>query len=985
MNCNKSLSNITFFDDGLGTHIEEGEVECETLFVNGVQITTNGGGGGSVPSISYVAGSPSVTTISGNTVINNLNGFTSANFTNALNQTVSLTSPAQTQLNGLTTKTANMTGTGSTTLFAGTLTLNSNTTLVTNKTMTVNGAFSFGANGQIISNGVTLTNVQIGYLQATSPIQTQFNALQFKTTNQNFNSTLNRTAISGICLLENLNLSGTINSRLINVGTDVSPSLINLNGDLTIPSASTITANGVVISATELSYLDNASSNIQTQINNANSAIGNNTTSISNINTEIGPIIGIITGTINQRIFDTAAVASSALAAAGVADGLAVAAGGVAAAAGTAAVAAQTSATTANNRCTTLEEKTTKQTFFPAGSGQPDRTIFDSDVIANRLRSNELLPDTGSSVDFNITGTSKFSGSILIEGSLSTTGSSTTTGTSTNNGASVLNGAVGINGVTSFNGKSTTFLEEIPAFPASTKAIVTFNQPALFYKPVEIYSNVTMEQNRTLFCNKIIANPLMVGVDEIQINSGLSVGTENFKMSSNMVIDALYTLTNNGTTALLGDVGIGGVALNKNLTIACDDINSFAISALYDANVMNIGTQANCGSCEIATNTSINLRTNVLSLIAPTTNIDSDVTINPVKILSANKIIAGVQAGTDILQLNSASTAGVELLKISSNTEIDPLYTLSAKGNVVIGDSTQTGAVESFTSYSEFQLKSAITFYENITSAYKDAIIYATKTVGATVNFIGTLNFFARNYIYTNINNIYYRTSTVSGFNDVTTTISTINAAVQNGGRLLQQAYQYDVESPTFNIGTANTVNFNLTGENLNLGDAVNCDNINLISGLTTDIESTLINIKALSLTFGDAASPLTHQSNFNSFLSSNYVFVLNEVPIDAVTNPYRNALMYGKKLAGAAAHGIGSLFAVARNFTFSNIQNVFYKSLDTNGLNDVTTVITAGAVTNNTGQIKTQASVIDLEAPTVYLGKDANSIVNFRGIIQQF
>ena len=71
MNCNKSLSNITYFDDGLGSHIENGEVDCETLFVNGVQITTNGGGGGSVPSISYVAGPPAVTTISGNTVINN--------------------------------------------------------------------------------------------------------------------------------------------------------------------------------------------------------------------------------------------------------------------------------------------------------------------------------------------------------------------------------------------------------------------------------------------------------------------------------------------------------------------------------------------------------------------------------------------------------------------------------------------------------------------------------------------------------------------------------------------------------------------------------------------------------------------------------------------------------------------------------------------------------------------------------------------------
>lgn len=978
MNCKKSLSNITFFDDGLGSHIEDGEVECEVLFVNGVQITTNGGGGAGIPSISYVAGSPDVTTITGNTVLQNLNGFTSANFTNSLNQTVTLTSPAQAQINIVTTKTTNQSFAGNNTLFSGTVTLNANTTLVTNRTMTVNGAMSYGVNGTIIANGVTLTNVEIGFLGgATSNVQAQLNQLQNKTTNQTFNSGLNRTSISGITLLENLNMSNTINSRLINVGTSINPSLINLYGDLTIPSASTITANGTVISATELSYLDNISSNIQTQINNSNSAIGNNTNSINSINTEIGPIIGVA-GTINQRIFDTAAVASSALAAAGVANGLAVAAGTAAGVAGAAAIAAQTSATTANNRCTTLETKTTDQTFLAAGSGQPDRTVFGGDIIATRLRSNELLPDTGSSVNFNITGTSTFSGGILC-------GSFSTTGTSTHNGASVFNNTVGINGVTSFNGKSTTFYEEIPAYPASVKAIVYFYQPTIFYKQLEVNENIVMLDTKTLFTNKIVANPVLIGTDELVINSGIAVGTENLKIRSNMSLDSLYTLTNNGITALLGDVGIGGVALNKNLTIACDDINSFAISALYDANVMNIGTQANCGSCEVATNTGITLRTATLNVIASTTNIGSDLVVDATKIVYTNKIVAGITAGVDTLQLNSASGSGVELLKISSNTDIDPLYTFSAKGSVVIGDSTQTGAVESFTCYTEFQLKSAITLYENISSAYKDAIIYATKTVGATVNFIGTLNFFARNFIYTNINNIYYRTSTVSGFNDVTTSISTINAAVQNGGRCLTQAYQYDIESPTFNIGTANTTDFNLLSENINIGDLVVTDDITINSTQTIELESMIIDIKSPSLNFGDAASPLTYNSNFNSFLSSNYVFVLNESPIVAITNPWRNALMYGLKLAGATAHGVGSLVSVCRNYTFANIQNVYYKSLDTNGFNDVSVIITAGAVTNNTGQMKTQATVIDLESPTVYLGRDANSIVNIRCRIDQF
>jgi uncharacterized membrane-anchored protein len=58
-------------------------------------------------------------------------------------------------------------------------------------------------------------------------------------------------------------------------------------------------------------------------------------------------------------------------------------------------------------------------------------------------------------------------------------------------------------------------------------------------------------------------------------------------------------------------------------------------------------------------------------------------------------------------------------------------------------------------SYSEFKLKSALTFYQNISSTFKDAAIYATKLAGATTDWIGTLNILCRKLIYTNLTNIY--------------------------------------------------------------------------------------------------------------------------------------------------------------------------------------------------------------------------------------
>lgn len=872
----KSLTNSKYFDDGLGSHIENGEIDCSTLFVNGVQITGNtpAPAPAPYPSITYNS-SNDTTTITGITSIGNLNGISSTDFTNALTQTKTLVSPAQSQINSINTLITDLSG---------------NVTSLQTKTQNISGTSSTTT----INNGLLIQDTQVGSL-------TNFKVL-------------------------------------------------SIYGGVELKANSYIIADSLNISGVEVGYLNNVNRNIQDQINDANTATGNNDTDITNIQNAIGPDLGQ-TGTINQRIKDTTGVASSALAAAGVANGLAIAAGTVATGAATAAAAAQTSATTANGRCSTLETKTQAQSFIPAGLGEPDRTVFDSDVIADRIRTNEFLSDVGNNVAFNIGGTATFSNGLTCGSAFNQTGLADINNfasdvrfandvnfnqNSANNALTTFNCPTQFNNINYFNGKSNYFYAEIPAYPTSPKAITYFYQPILLYAAMEITGDIRMYDGYKLTCNKIVPNAI-IGTDVLQLCSGLTAGIENLKISSDMSIDPAYTFTNNGITSLYGHTRIGTPALTENLLITCDDIDSYAITAKYDANAMTIGTQGNCGTCEIATNTSITLRTATLNVVANTTNIDSDITVDATKIIYANKIVAGIQAGVDTIQLNSGAVAGTELLKISSNTDIDPIYTFSAKGNVVIGDSTQTGTPESFISYSEFGLKSAITFYENITSAYKDAMIFATKTTGATSNWIGTLNMFARNYIYTNINNIYYRTSTASGYNDSTTTISTINALVQNGGKVLHQAYEYDIESPTTSI-------------------------------------------KSNTFQVGDSTASASYNSYFNSYLSSNYVFILNETSVNSITNPYANCVLYAKKLAGATTEGIGSLFAVARNFTFSNIQNVNYKSADANTYNDITEVITAGVGGSNSGGLKTQANVIDLEANNVYIGKDLASYTHIRG-----
>ena len=69
--------------------------------------------------------------------------------------------------------------------------------------------------------------------------------------------------------------------------------------------------------------------------------------------------------------------------------------------------------------------------------------------------------------------------------------------------------------------------------------------------------------------------------------------------------------------------------------------------------------------------------------------------------------------------------------------------------------------------------------------------MYATKLTGAISDGLGTLNIWCKNIIYTNINNIYYKTSTASGFNDATTVIS--NVYNFENGEVLNINLQYTI------------------------------------------------------------------------------------------------------------------------------------------------------------------------------------------------
>ena len=70
----------------------------------------------------------------------------------------------------------------------------------------------------------------------------------------------------------------------------------------------------------------------------------------------------------------------------------------------------------------------------------------------------------------------------------------------------------------------------------------------------------------------------------------------------------------------------------------------------------------------------------------------------------------------------------------------------------------------------------------------------------------------------------------------------------------------------------------------------------------------------------------------------------------------------------------------LCRKLIYTNLTNIYYRTSFTSGYDDVSTEITAGVGGNNSGQIKTIANVIDLEANTVYIGRDIASDVYVRG-----
>ena len=63
----------------------------------------------------------------------------------------------------------------------------------------------------------------------------------------------------------------------------------------------------------------------------------------------------------------------------------------------------------------------------------------------------------------------------------------------------------------------------------------------------------------------------------------------------------------------------------------------------------------------------------------------------------------------------------------------------------------------------------------------------------------------------TNINNIYYKTSTASGFNDATTIISS-GYNFENGGSVKHQSSIYDIEAGTVYIGNNTSSNTYIRG-----------------------------------------------------------------------------------------------------------------------------------------------------------------------------
>jgi hypothetical protein len=177
---------------------------------------------------------------------------------------------------------------------------------------------------------------------------------------------------------------------------------------------------------------------------------------------------------------------------------------------------------------------------------------------------------------------------------------------------------------------------------------------------INLICDAKIPSGKKLICNQIVQNTL---TDNLIIGNGVLAGQENLKISSNMSIDANYTLTNNGITNLYGaTVNIGD--------------NPYDILNVKSGTI-NLGQMDFTGTCEIATNTGITLRSQNLDIIVDNIDIEGDVVIDGLKQIKTNKIVAGNIGELDILQLNSGVASGFEMLKISSDMVLDPNYTFT--------------------------------------------------------------------------------------------------------------------------------------------------------------------------------------------------------------------------------------------------------------------------------------------------------------------
>ena len=264
--------------------------------------------------------------------------------------------------------------------------------------------------------------------------------------------------------------------------------------------------------------------------------------------------------------------------------------------------------------------------------------------------------------------------------------------------------------------------------------------------------NANCKMSGALWVNSIVPysdNILTLSAENVNIGALIDTTTIEIKADANIDIttDTLNLLATDlnitGEQVNIDQGNFFNCNANTNLYGSITNIGNESGDILnVKSGSINIGLQANTGSCEISTNTNITLRTATTDLICDTTNIS---------------------------------------------------------GSVYCGNPAQTTNKVLY-SYGELISGIMFTLKENALSAKRDVFMYATKLTGAISDGLGTLNIWCKNIIYTNINNIYYKTSTASGFNDVSCEI-TAGVGGNNSGQIKTIANVIDLEANTVYIG----------------------------------------------------------------------------------------------------------------------------------------------------------------------------------------